>query len=88
MNFPYKDNKENVINGLDLLDEDTLVSFSPTVTKNRYLEYEAQTGAVLVLTSIANTNSKASQKVYEEVANIDFNGIYYRKDICRPIIRL
>lgn len=83
-----KDNKENVINGLDLLDEDTLVSFSPTVTKNRYLEYEAQTGAVLVLTSIANTNSKASQKVYEEVANIDFNGIYYRKDICRPIIRL
>lgn len=83
-----KENNENIINGLDMLDEDTIVSFAPTVIKNRYLEYEAQTGSVMVLTSVANTNAKAAQKVYEEAANIDFQGISFRKDICRPIIRL
>lgn len=80
-----KENKENVINGLDLLDEETIVSFAPTVVKNRYLEYEAENGQVAVLTSIAGTNSSATKKVYEEVSNITFNGIYYRKDICRPV---
>ena len=83
-----KDNKENIINGLELLDEETLVSFAPTVVKNRYLEYEAAFGANIVLTSIASTNTKSAQKVYEEAANIDFNGIYYRKDICRSVIRM
>lgn len=83
-----KDNKENIINGLELLDEETLVSFAPTVVKNRYLEYEASFGANIVLTSTANTNTKSAQKVYEEAANIDFNGIYYRKDICRSVIRM
>ncbi len=83
-----KDNKENIINGLELLDEETLVSFAPTVVKNRYLEYEAAFGANIVLTSTANTNTKSAQKVYEEASNIDFNGIYYRKDICRSVIRM
>ena len=83
-----KDNKENIINGLELLDEETLVSFAPTVVKNRYLEYEAAFGANIVLTSIASTNTKSAQKVYEEASNIDFNGIYYRKDICRSVIRM
>lgn len=83
-----KDNKENVINGLDFLDEETLISFAPTVVKNRYLEYEAQNGLVCVLTSSAGTNSKSVEKVYEEASNVDFNGIYYRKDICKSCIRI
>lgn len=83
-----KENKENVINGLDLLDEETIVSFAPTVIKNRYLEYEAQNGQVMVLTSIAGTNASSTNKVYDEVSNISFDGMFYRKDICRPIIRL
>ncbi len=87
LNCKNKDNKENIINGLDSLDDETIVSFAPTVTKNRYLEYEAQNGQVMVLTSIARTNSKSVEKVYEEASNLDFNGIYYRKDICRNCIR-
>lgn len=83
-----KENKENIINGIDLLDEETIVAFAPTVLKNRYLEYEAQTGTVMVLTSTANTNAKSAQKTYDEATNISFDGIYYRKDISRPVIRL
>ena len=83
-----KENKENVINGIELLDEETIVAFAPTVIKNRYLEYEAQNGQVMVLTSIAGTNTSSTNKVYDEVSNISFDGMFYRKDICRPIIRL
>lgn len=83
-----KENKENIINGLDSLDEDTIISFAPSVIKNRYLEYEAQNGLVMVLTTFARTNSKSVDKAYEEAANISFDGIYYRKDICRPLIRM
>lgn len=80
-----KDNKENIIQGLDMLDEETLVSFFQTVEKNRYLEYEAQSGPVLVLTSTASTGTASARKVYEEASNIDFSGLYYRKDICKSL---
>ncbi len=79
-----KQNKENVITGLDNLDEETLVTYYPDVAKNRYLEYEANTGSVLVLTSSASTSSRAVEKVYSEAQGINFSGISYRKDICRP----
>lgn len=79
-----KQNKENVITGLDNLDEETLVTYYPDVAKNRYLEYEANTGSVLVLTASASTSSRAVERVYSEAQEINFSGISYRKDICRP----
>lgn len=78
-----KVNKENVIEGLDALDEDTLRTFFPNVTKNKYLEFEAHTGSVVILTSSAPTVSRAVQKVYEEADEIKFAGIAFRKDIGR-----
>ena len=78
-----KENSENIINGIDALDENALLSFSSTVTKNKYLEYEAQNGQVMVITSCASSLSKASDLVYENLSRIDFRGISYRKDICR-----
>lgn len=57
-----KQNKENVITGLDNIDEETLVTYYPDVAKNRYLEYEANTGSVLVLTSSASTSSRMRLK--------------------------
>lgn len=81
-----KQNNENVITGLDNLDEETIISYYPNVIKNRYLEYEANTGSVLVLTSSASTSSRAVEKVYSEAQEISFNGISYRKDICRSKI--
>ena len=77
-----KENKENVIQGLDTIDDNTCLSFYPSIKKNKYLELEADYGSVLVLTSSALTSSRAVKKMYEEAENINFNGLYYRKDIC------
>jgi phosphoribosylamine-glycine ligase len=78
-----KENKENSIKGVDNLEDDTIVSFYPSVTKNKYLEWEAKNGSVLVLTSSSSSFSKAREKVYTEASDIEFNGISYRKDICK-----
>lgn len=83
-----KTNKENIISGLETLDENTIISFAPTVNKNRYLEYEVDYGQVAVLTSLASTSTSSTAKAYEEAACIGFNGICYRKDICKPTIRM
>jgi len=75
-------NIENTIDGLDLL-EDCKISFYNNVRKNRYLEYEVEKGAAIVLTNIASTASSAAKKVYDNVESINFKGMYYRKDICK-----
>ncbi len=77
-----KINTENSIQGLDNLESDTVLSFYPTVRKNKYLEYEADYGPALVLTASAATTSRAVNKMYDEATSIDFKGLYYRKDIC------
>lgn len=79
-----KDNLENAILGLDKLEDTTITSFYPQIKKNKYLEYEAETGSVLVLTAIGRTISTSTERVYEEAKNINFKGLAYRKDICKP----
>ncbi len=76
-----KENTENSVKGLDLLDEDTRVSFYPSVSKNKYLEYEAVNGSVLVLTTTGRTVTSSVDKMYSEAREIEFNGMYYRRDI-------
>jgi len=83
LNCKNKINKENVINGLDSLDDDVKLVFYPNVKKNRYLEYEAETGAVLSLTASAATASASVKKMYEEAEEIKFESVSFRKDICR-----
>lgn len=83
LNCKNKENVENAILGLDNLDEETSINFYPTVNKNRYLEFEANYGAVLVLTTSGVTASKAVEKMYSEASDIDFKGKHYRKDICK-----
>ena len=80
-----KNNKENLITGLEYLDADISINFYPQIKKNRFLEYEAETGSVMVLTSTARTVSSSVNKVYEEIKNIKFKGLSYRKDICKAI---
>lgn len=82
-----KNNEENVISGIDSLDEDTIVSFYPAVNKNKYLEYETKTGPAMVVTATSSVASSSIKKVYSEIENISFNGMFYRKDICRPNFR-
>ncbi len=83
LNCRNKNNKENIIKGLDSLSEDTKVVFYPSVCKNRYLEFEAKEGAVLSLTTTSATASRAIKKLYEEVSDISFESVYFRKDICK-----
>ena len=75
-------NKENVISGLDNIEENTAITYYPSVIKNKYLEFEAKPETVMILTSSASSLNKACQKVYSELEDIDFTGIFYRKDIC------
>lgn len=83
LNCKNKNNAENVINGLDNIDESALITFYPTVKKNKYLELEASNGAVLSVTGSASTLSKASLVAYTEADDIYFSGKSYRKDICK-----
>ena len=77
----------SIISGLDLLDENLILTFYPQVRKNKYLEYEMLSGAGLVLTALARTITFSAQKVYSEVENLKCKGISYRKDICKPVNR-
>ena len=77
-----KNNKENVISGLDNISDNVTVSFYPTVTKNKYMEYEASSGSVVVLSSKAMTSAKAARVVYDEIESVNYEGKKYRKDIC------
>ena len=76
-------NNQNAIENIDSLDDETMYSIYPNVNKNKYLEFEANQGPVMVLSSIARTVSSSSKKVYEQAELIKFKGISYRKDICK-----
>lgn len=76
-----KENKENIIKGLDNIDAE--LNFYPSVKKNKYLELEADYGPVLSVTVNSSTIGNAIKIAYEEVKQIDFAGISFRKDICK-----
>lgn len=73
-------NDDEIISGLNLLDEDVLTAFYP-VGKNKYLEYTTLKGKVLNLTVLAGTISRARQKLYQEVEEVSFATKNFRKDI-------
>lgn len=79
-----KNSIQNAILGLDVIDESSDVAFYPSIRKNRYLEYEAVNGPVMNLTTTAATVSKSISMAYDEVDNIKFEGMFFRKDICKP----
>ena len=82
LNCTNKNNENNVIKGLENLDESTLVTFSSFVDINRYFEYTVQHGMSLILTSSASSIARANEKVYSELKELSFSGMQYRKDIC------
>ena len=75
-------NSNNIINGLEEIEEDTMLEFYPNINKNRYLEYIAENGAVVNLITQGRTVTSAVKKAYESAQNIDFKGLLYRTDIC------
>ena len=85
LNCQNKNNNGNIITGLDDLDENIKLSFFADTKKNKYLEYEANSGSVAVLTALGGTITAASEKIYNEVEQINFKGMRYRTDICKPL---
>ena len=75
-----------VIEGLDKLNDDTLVAHFNT-KKNKYLEYETLDDRTLLITRSAKTLTRAKEDLYEEIEQIKFNGKTHRHDICRVIYK-
>ena len=69
-----------------MIDDNTELDFFSSVIKNKYLEYEAVNGSVLVLTATGRTVTSSVNKMYSEAEEISFNGLYYRNDIGMPLI--
>ena len=73
--------KNEIIQGLDEIQEDTLVAHINT-KQNEYTEFETLGDRTLVLTTTAKTMNRASINLYEEIDGIEFRGKHYRKDLC------
>ena len=70
------------IEGFDKLDTPENLSFI-NVKKLANGDYLTTTGANFVLTKTASTLNRARTNLYEDLAEINFDGIRYRNDICK-----
>ncbi len=79
--YPEKPEKGKVIHGLDqLADRDDVMVFHAG-TKKAGNEYVTAGGRVLGVTAMGQNYEEAIRKAYEAVSLIEFDGMYYRKDI-------
>ena len=67
------------INELDIADN---LEFYPNCKQNSDGSYITTQGKNFVITRSASTLNRAKKYLYEDIAEIDFNGLEYRKDIC------
>ena len=79
--YPENYEKGKVITGLENLDSDIVVFHSGT--KFRGKDIVTNGGRVIGITARGNTVKEASDKVYENIKKINFEGMHYRKDICK-----
>lgn len=79
--YPEKPEKGKVIRGLDALAGRDDVMVFHAGTKKVGSQYHTSGGRVLGVTAMGQTYEKAIMKAYEAVGLIDFEGMYYRRDI-------
>lgn len=79
--YPEKPEKGKVIHGLDRLSGANDVMVFHAGTKKAGGEYVTSGGRVLGVTALGPTYEAAIQKAYDAVSRIEFDGMYYRKDI-------
>lgn len=84
--YPEKPEKGKAIRGLDKLAgrDDVMVFHAGTKKVND--RYITSGGRVLGVTAIGPTYDDAIKKVYEAVTVIEFDGMFYRKDIGRKAL--
>ncbi len=79
--YPDRPEKGKLISGLSELEGQKDVAVFHAGTKRRGNEYYTSGGRVLGVTALGSTYRKAIDKVYEAVSCIEFEGMYYRRDI-------
>lgn len=77
--YPGKYEKGKEIVGLDNLDKDTILFHNGTNKVDDKLYTSG--GRVVSITCLGDTLEKAREKAYENIDKINFDGIYFRKDI-------
>ncbi len=85
--YPGKYEKGKVIEGLDKVKELEDVEVFHAGTDIRDGKVVTAGGRVLNVCALGNTLEEALEKAYEGVSRIKFEGMYYRKDIARRVMR-
>jgi phosphoribosylamine--glycine ligase len=78
--YPGSYEKGFEIDGLDILNEDNTIVFHAGTTEEDG-KILTNGGRVLAVTSFGDSVHKAAQRSIKIMELIDFQGIYYRKDI-------
>jgi len=79
--YPEKPEKGKVIRGLGKLAGRDDVMVFHAGTKKVGTEYHTEGGRVLGVTAMGRNYEEAIRKAYDAVSLIEFDGMYYRKDI-------
>lgn len=77
--YPGDYEKGKLIKGIDEVSDDVFIFHAGT--KKRGQEFLTQGGRVLVVSARGQNLQKALDKVYDNIKKIDWDGMYYRKDI-------
>lgn len=77
--YPGKYEKGKEIMGLENLDEDIILFHNGTKKVDNKIYTNG--GRVLSVTALGDTFEDARQKIYANIDKIEFDGMYYRKDI-------
>ncbi len=78
--YPASASKGDVITGLENTDNDHVKVFHAG-TANKDNDIVTAGGRVLCITGLGDSVTQAQQAVYEALNHIDYEGMYYRKDI-------
>lgn len=84
--YPLNVKKQNVIEGLDSIDDDDVYVFQAGTLINQYGELVSYGGNVMSLTAVGATLHRAYEKVYDAVGLVKFKEMKYRKDIAKSLI--
>lgn len=77
--YPYKSSTGIDIKGLEKIDKDVLVFHAGTKFENN--KYFTNGGRILNVVAVGDSFEDARKRVYENISKLNFDGIYYRKDI-------
>lgn len=83
-NYPSTGEYGKQISGIEVANEQSEIAHFNTIKKGD--DFITAGGRTLVVTSTASTLEKATEKVYDSIAQINFESKKYRKDIAKTIM--